>query len=81
MAEMKNCFVDGVVSVSYADNVFRVIFGQQTSGDKVTEHFCMYIPGNQMKNVVETLAGSLRGIGEKLKEQEDQNAAEATNLH
>lgn len=69
MSKIPSYFIEGVISVSHADGVFRVVLGQRSGASEHSEEACLFIPASQMGNILNTLANAMREIGSKIQEK------------
>lgn len=69
MSRIPSYFIEGVISVSHADGVFRVVLGQRSGASEHVEEACLFIPASQMGNILNTLANAMREIGTKIQEK------------
>ncbi len=73
MSKLPSYFVEGIISVSHGEGVFRIILGQRAGENEQSEEVCLFLPASQLGNVLQTLSAAAREIGAKIKEKREDN--------
>jgi hypothetical protein len=67
---------DAVINISLANNVVRVVFGQNAGDNQVAPSGTLLIPANIAGPIISGLANGVSEISEKVKQQQEVQAAE-----
>ena len=74
---MKTILADAIINISLSNNIIRVTLGEVTADQKVATTGTILIPANVAGNIISGLANGVNQISEKLKQQQEVDAAEA----